>query len=178
MRTAVLPSAVPEELPDRGGPGGFTVSDWPDLAGRLGDGDHVLPVRVYYEDTDFTGVVYHGAFVRFFERARSDFLRLVGIHHQELASGKHGSSLAFAVRGMTLDFKKPARIDDVLEIRSALSEFRGARISLEQLAFRDGELLSSAMVSVAVITAEGRPTRLPQKLAEKLSAHLKSKTPI
>jgi acyl-CoA thioester hydrolase len=77
------------------------VSDWPDLAGRLDQSGHVLPVRVYYEDTDFTGIVYHGAYVRFFERARSDFLRLIGIHHSELAEGDDGTSLAFAVRTMT-----------------------------------------------------------------------------
>lgn len=147
------------------------MSDWPDLAGRLEDGGHVLPVRVYYEDTDFTGIVYHGAYVRFFERARSDFLRLMGIHHTELASGRHGPSLAFAVRGMTLDFQRPARIDDILEVRTSLAEYKGARIKLDQLIHRGKELLVSAAVTVAVITAEGRPTRLPQHLAENLSRH-------
>lgn len=152
------------------------VGEWPDLAGCLEEEGHVLPVRVYYEDTDFTGIVYHGAYVRFFERARSDFLRLMGIHHSELASGQHGASLAFAVKGMTLDFQRPARIDDVLEVRTSLSEFRGARITLEQLVYRGDELLVSAAVTVAVITSEGKPTRLPQKLAENLSRHAKPET--
>lgn len=147
------------------------MSDWPDLAGRLEAGGHVLPVRVYYEDTDFTGIVYHGAYVRFFERARSDFLRLIGIHHAEMASGTHGASLAFAVRTMTLDFQKPARIDDVLEVRTSLAEYKGARIRLDQLIQRQGEPLVSAAVTVAVITAQGRPTRLPPPLAEKLLCH-------
>ncbi|CTQ55048.1 Acyl-CoA thioester hydrolase YbgC [Roseibium album] len=154
------------------------MTDWPDLAGRLEEGGHVLPVRVYYEDTDFTGIVYHGAYVRFFERARSDFLRLMGIHHAELAAGTHGSTLAFAVRGMTLDFKKPARIDDVLEVRTSLSEFRGARIKLDQLIYRGEELLVSAAVTVAVITTEGKPTRLPKNLAENLSRHAPRETSI
>ncbi|MHA7776461.1 tol-pal system-associated acyl-CoA thioesterase [Roseibium sp. M-1] len=144
------------------------MSDWPDIAGRLEEGGHVLPVRVYYEDTDFTGIVYHGAYVRFFERARSDFLRLMGIHHFEMADGIHGAKLAFAVKTMTLDFRKPARIDDVLQVHSSLAEYRGARIRLDQLVYREGELLVSAAVTVAVITAEGRPTRLPHDLSEKL----------
>ncbi|WP_305986883.1 tol-pal system-associated acyl-CoA thioesterase [Roseibium sp. MMSF_3544] len=149
------------------------MTDWPDLSGRLEEGGHVLPVRVYYEDTDFTGIVYHGAYVRFFERARSDFLRLIGIHHKELAKG----GLAFAVRGMTLDFQKPARIDDVLEVHTSLSEFKGARVKLDQLVYRGEELLVSAAVTVAVITQEGRPTRLPVNLAEKLAQHAPSELP-
>ncbi|MCR9284141.1 MAG: tol-pal system-associated acyl-CoA thioesterase [Rhodobacteraceae bacterium] len=147
------------------------MSDWPDLAGRLEDGGHVLPVRVYYEDTDFTGIVYHGAYVRFFERARSDFLRLIGIHHCEMAEGTHGASLAFAVKTMTLDFQKPARIDDVLEVHTSLAEYKGARIRLDQLIYRGEELLISAAVTVAIITSQGRPTRLPQVLSEKLVQH-------
>jgi len=148
------------------------VSDWPDLAGRLEKGGHVLPVRVYYEDTDFTGIVYHGAYVRFFERARSDFLRLIGVHHFEMADGTHGAGLAFAVKSMTLDFRKPARIDDVLQVHSSLAEYKGARIRLDQLVHRGDELLVSAAVTVAVITAEGRPTRLPPVLSEKLLRHV------
>jgi acyl-CoA thioester hydrolase len=145
------------------------VTDWPDLAGRLTDEAHVLPVRVYYEDTDFTGIVYHGAYVRFFERGRSDFLRLCGIHHAELKSGTSGQALAFAVRSMSLEFLKPATIDDLLEVRTRLIEQKGARIRLEQSIHRGGDLLVSAMVQVAVITADGRPTRLPEKLAGRLS---------
>jgi len=147
------------------------VSEWPDLAGRLEGGEHVLPVRVYYEDTDFTGIVYHGAYVRFFERARSDFLRLIGIHHSELAAPVAGPSLAFAVRTMTLDFQKPAKIDDVLEVRTSLAEYKGARIRLDQLICRGDDILVSAAVTVAVITSEGRPTRLPEPLAVKLAGH-------
>lgn len=153
------------------------VTDWPDLPGRLEDGGHVLPVRVYYEDTDFSGIVYHGAYVRFIERARSDFLRLTGIHHKELASGIHGTAMAFAVRGMTIDFHKPARIDDVLEIHTSLSEMRGARIKLDQLVYKGEDLLVSAAVHVAVITMEGRPTRLPVKLAERLARYVPGDLP-
>ncbi|WP_417678420.1 tol-pal system-associated acyl-CoA thioesterase [Roseibium sp.] len=144
------------------------MTTWPDLAGRLDDGVHVLPVRVYYEDTDFTGIVYHGAFVRFFERGRSDFLRLAGIHHAQLKAGETGQSLAFAVRTMNMDFRKPATIDDVLEVRTRLSELKGARIVLDQEICRGEDLLVAAHVVVAVITADGKPTRLPADLARRL----------
>ena len=143
------------------------MTDWPDLAGRMEEGTHVLPVRVYYEDTDFTGIVYHGAYVRFFERGRSDMLRVIGIHHAEFRSnGPDGKSLAFAVRNMTLDFLKPATIDDVVTVRTSLVIYRGARIELEQEIWRGDEKLVGATVSVVVITSEGRPTRLAGKMIE------------
>jgi len=151
------------------------VTDWPDLAGRLEEGGHVLPVRVYYEDTDFTGIVYHGTYVRYFERARSDFFRLAGIHHREMANEANGG-LAFAVRGMTLDFERPARIDDVLEVHTSLSEAKGARIKLDQLIYPGEELLVSAAVTVAVISSEGRAPRLPEHLAEMLLPYLPAET--
>lgn len=148
------------------------MSDWPDLSGRLKEGGHILPVRVYYEDTDFTGIVYHGAYVRFFERARSDFLRLLGIHHTELGAGAHGDKIAFAVRSMSLDFQKPATIDDVLEVNTRLLEFRGARIKLHQAITRRTDVLVEANVLIAIISADGRPRRLPKHLAEKLAHHV------
>lgn len=143
-------------------------SAWPDLAGRLTAEGHVLPVRIYYEDTDFSGVVYHAAYLKFLERGRSDFLRLCGIHHNELDGGLHGEPLAFAARRMEIDFLKPARIDDVLEIVTILEEAKGARIVLRQEARRNEDLLVSARVTVAVISREGRPRRLPAALAARL----------
>lgn len=145
---------------------------WPDLAGRLEAGRHVLPVRVYYEDTDFTGVVYHAAYLKFAERGRSDFLRLCGIHHNELACGAHGEPLAFAVRHMEIDFHAPARIDDLLEVATHLREARGARIVLAQEVRREGVLLFAAAVTVAVISPEGRPRRLPEALAARLAGDI------
>lgn len=145
-------------------------SPWPDLAGRLDGGAHVLPVRVYYEDTDFSGVVYHASYLRFMERGRSDFLRLCGIHHAELDAGAAGERLAFAVRHMEIDFLKPARIDDVLEVRTTCREARGARLVLEQEVCRAGDALITAKVTAAVINSQGRPRRMPSELAERLQA--------
>jgi acyl-CoA thioester hydrolase len=140
---------------------------WPDLAGRLVDGGHVLPVRVYYEDTDFSGVVYHASYLRFFERGRTDFLRLLGVGHTAMAAGAFGAARAFAVRAMTLDFRRPATIDDVLEVTTRRAELTGARIVLDQTIARAGEVLVTATVTVAVIDGDGRPCRLPAAIRER-----------
>jgi len=145
---------------------------WPDLAGRLVDGGHVLPVRVYFEDTDFSGVVYHGSYVRFMERGRTDFLRLAGIGHDALSRGEHSGEeadpLAFAVRRMTLEFLRPARIDDLLEVETRVGEIGGARIILTQAIRRGDETLVTAEVTVVMISAAGQARRLPESLAERL----------
>ena len=106
---------------------------WPDLAGRIEGKVHVLPIRVYYEDTDFSGAVYHANYLKFCERARSDCLRLLDIHHSEL----HGTA-SFVVRRMVCDFLKPALIDDLLEVETRFGEFGGARMELSQSVLRPG----------------------------------------
>lgn len=136
--------------------------------GRIVEGVHLLPIRIYYEDTDFSGLVYHGSYVRFFERGRTELLRASGVHHAALADGSHGQPIVFAVRDMTIRFQRPARIDDLIEVRTRLTEARGARLVLEQEIWRDGELLVCAQVVAAVITVAGRPVRLPPELAERL----------
>ena len=108
------------------------AEDWPHIAGRLVPGGHLLPVRIYFEDTDFSGVVYHGSYIRFMERGRSDFVRLVGVGHTELHKGEHGEPLAFAVRRIHADFLKPGRIDDLLEVETRVLDLAGARIVLRQ----------------------------------------------
>jgi acyl-CoA thioester hydrolase len=136
---------------------------WPDLAGRLIEGGHVLPVRVYFEDTDFSGVVYHGAYIRFMERGRSDFLRLLGVGHDALDRGEMGGeALAFAVRRIAVEYLRPARIDDVLEVETRAGELGGARIVLKQTVRRGDEVLVTAEVTVVMINGEGRARRLPE----------------
>lgn len=144
-------------------------AEWPDLAGRLIPGGHILPVRVYFEDTDFSGVVYHGSYVRFLERGRTDLLRLLGIGHDALDRGDHGEPLAFAVRRMTLDFHKPARIDDLLEVETLVGDLTGARIHLSQKVRRGAEVLVAADVTVAMIDEAGRARRFPAEIADKLA---------
>jgi acyl-CoA thioester hydrolase len=142
---------------------------WPDAAGRLVAGGHVLPVRIYFEDTDFSGVVYHGGYIRFMERGRSDFVRLLGIGHTELKNGAHGESLSFAVRRIHVDFFKPARIDDLIEVETRVLDLAGARIVLRQTAKRGGEILVDAEVTIVLINAEGRARRIPPAVRERLA---------
>ena len=145
------------------------TATWPHLSGRLDGNRHILPVRIYFEDTDFSGVVYHGSYVRFLERGRTDFLRVLGIGHDALARGEHGEGLAFAVRRMTLDFLKPARIDDLVEVVTEPGQLTGARAVLKQSIRRGDETLVSAEVTVVLINAAGQPRRWPAAIRERIS---------
>lgn len=138
------------------------------LAGRLIEGGHRLDVRVYFEDTDFSGVVYHARYLHFLERGRTDYLRLHGIGHRELMDGRFGEPMAFAVRHMDIDFLAPARIDDVLTVDTRTRLLGGARVLLDQRISRGETVLVTASVKVAVISPEGKPRRMPQAVAERL----------
>ena len=133
---------------------------------------HLFPVRVYYEDTDFTGLVYHASYLRFMERGRTDFLRLAGIGHGALDRGEAdgGERLAFAVRRMTLEFLKPARIDDLLEVETRVAEITGARIVLQQAVRLGDARLVTADVTVALVDGRGRVQRLPAEMRGRLVA--------
>src|SRR5215212_11806400 len=134
------------------------------LAGCIRDGQHVLPVRVYYEDTDFSGVVYHASYLRFMERGRTNYLRLLGADQRALFEevAKEAPGFAFVVRSMTIDFRKPARMDDVLEIATAPVEVKGASVVLQQRVQRDGETLVEATVQVAFVSG-GRARPIPKR---------------
>ncbi|RIA55459.1 tol-pal system-associated acyl-CoA thioesterase [Dichotomicrobium thermohalophilum] len=149
------------------------AQDWPDLAGRLEAGRHVLPVRVYYEDTDFSGLVYHTSYLRFMERGRSDMIRLLGVHHSALAAGE-GARLVFVVRRMEIDFLRPARIDDVLEVVTEPAEQTAAAFTLAQNVMRDGERLVSARVQIVLVDETGRPQRLATALPESVTRWMQS----
>ena len=131
-------------------------------AGQMDGPTHLLPIRVYYEDTDFTGVVYHGAYVRFFERGRSDFLRLAGIHHAELQH--RADPMAFAVTRIEIDFKRAAKIDDALTVRTAFEAAKGPRLLIRQEITRAGAQVAAARVEVACLDLAGRARRPPADL--------------
>jgi acyl-CoA thioester hydrolase len=140
------------------------------LDGEIRDGRHVQAVRVYYEDTDFTGIVYHASYLRFMERGRTNYLRLIGADHRALfeATEKEAPGFAFVVRSMTIDFLKPARMDDVLHILTEPDEVKGASVMLRQRVMRGDELLVEAHVRVAFISGgRARPIPKPLRIAMK-----------
>ncbi|ABS63732.1 Pol-Pal system-associated acyl-CoA thioesterase [Parvibaculum lavamentivorans DS-1] len=147
------------------------MSNWPDLAGRIEGQVHKLPIRVYYEDTDFSGIVYHANYLKFAERGRSDFLRLAGVHHTDLFEGE--DPVAFAIHRMEIDFLKPARIDERLEVHTRYVRASGARIEAEQEIWRLSgdapDVIWRARVLAAVLDVGGRPRRLPAAVREALA---------
>ncbi|THV21464.1 tol-pal system-associated acyl-CoA thioesterase [Peteryoungia ipomoeae] len=134
------------------------------LSGEIIEGVHHLVQRVYYEDTDFSGAVYHARYLHFMERARTDYLRCLGVEQSALyATSDEG--LAFMVHRMEIDFKAPARMDDVIDVRTRTEKAGGAKMVLAQEIRRDDLLLISAKVVIAVVNRHGRPRRLPEDLA-------------
>jgi acyl-CoA thioester hydrolase len=139
-------------------------------SGHFDGPEHVLPIRVYYEDTDFTGVVYHASYLRFFERGRTEFLRAIGVEHAALL--ELPEPCAFAVTRLSITYCKAARVDDALEIRTQYRKGKGVRIEAVQRAMRDGELIAEAQVEVVCIRLDGRPRRPPPELSERLAPHM------
>ncbi len=136
------------------------------LSGRVEGGIHHLPIRVYYEDTDTAGIVYYANYLKFAERARTEMLRLAGINQSEMATRY---CMAFAVRSCAVDFRAPARLDDLIEVRSRFTELVGATVSVVQAIWRDAEELVRLDVRVACLRENGRPTRIPAPLRQALS---------
>ena len=127
---------------------------------------HRFPLRVYYEDTDFSGVVYHASYLRFFERGRTEFIRSCGIDQQAL---HRETGVYFVVRRMAVDWLKPALMDDELVVETKAVKFGGASMELSQRILRGDEVLTTAEVLV-VILKEGRPTRLPDSIRAQIPA--------
>jgi acyl-CoA thioester hydrolase len=140
------------------------------LDGSIRDGRHHMQIRVYYEDTDFTGLVYHANYLRFMERGRSNYLRLLGADQRALfdEAASEAPGFAFVVRSMQLEFLKPARMDDVLDIVTRPLEVRGASITLHQEVRRGDVLLLDARVKVAFVSGgQAKPIPKPLRTAMK-----------
>lgn len=129
----------------------------------LASPQHRWTIRVYYEDTDFSGVVYHGAYLRFFERGRTEFLRLLGVDQSRMFAEGH----AFAVRSMRLDFLKAARMDDCLDVVSRVAALGGASIDMRQTIVRGEQVLAEAAIRLGLVE-DDRARRLPPDLAARL----------
>jgi acyl-CoA thioester hydrolase len=137
-------------------------------SGRFDGKAHLLPVRVYYEDTDFTGVVYHANYLRYFERGRSEFLRLTGVSHTQLRALE--PPMAFVVVRMSIDYRKAARIDDALIVRTQYERVVKARLHVRQTLVRGLDVIAEAVEEIACIDLNGRPRRPPAALMDGLQA--------
>ncbi|PZQ55177.1 MAG: acyl-CoA thioesterase [Phenylobacterium zucineum] len=145
------------------------MSDEPS-AGRIDGRVHLLPVRIYYEDTDFTGVVYHANYLRYFERGRSDFFRAIGISHTALLDLPEPT--AFTIIRIELDYKRAARVDDALVVRTTYDSIKGPRLFVSQSIVRGDEVIAEAQVQAVCIDMKGRARRPPPGMAELLRPYL------
>lgn len=128
------------------------------VSGRFAAGEHRFPLRVYFEDTDFTGVVYHANYLRYFERGRSDMLRVAGIDQRAAHEAGEG---AYAVAEMAIRYRRPAKLDDELLVISRVAGIKAASVVVHQRIMRGGEEIASADVHVAFVGPDGRPRRQP-----------------
>jgi acyl-CoA thioester hydrolase len=133
---------------------------------------HHRLVRVYYEDTDMSGVVYHANYLRYFERGRSDFLRLAGVNHTELLA--RDPPLAFAVTAMDIRYRKAARIDDSLRVTTTYDSIKGVRLRISQTVTRGDDVIATAEVEAVCIDLSGRPRRPFAELMSQLGPYLLS----
>lgn len=141
-----------------------------EIAGKFSGKTHILPVRVYFEDTDAAGVVYHANYLRYMERGRSDFLRLIGVHHQEMLAGE--APLVWTLSRIEVKYVAPARLDDLLEVHTRFTELGGARLSGEQAVKKKGMELVTARVEAALVTPSGKPRRVPEEVRAQLAKYL------
>jgi acyl-CoA thioester hydrolase len=148
------------------------------LNGEIRDGRHLMQVRVYYEDTDFSGIVYHANYLRFMERGRTNYLRLIGVDHRAMyeEAEKDAAGIAFVVYKMNIDFKKPAHMDDVLTVVTEPEEVKGASATVRQRVMRGEDVLVEAEVFFAVV-AGGRARPIPKPLRQAMQAHQQAARP-
>lgn len=126
--------------------------------GRFEGGEHRFPLRVYFEDTDLSGVVYHANYLRFMERARSDMLRVAGIDQRAAQEAGEG---VYAVAEVAIRYRRPARLDDALLVVSRVTDARGASCAIQQTVMRGGETVAEAEVTAVFLSPGGRPRRQP-----------------
>lgn len=132
------------------------------ISGHIEAGGHFFPVRVYYEDTDAGGIVYYANYLKFAERARTEMLRLVGLNQSQL---KKENGILFAVRSLTIDYRRPAVLDDLLEVVSRFSNLSGASLEVSQVLRRRSEELTQLDLRIVCVGMDGRPTRIPSFVA-------------
>jgi len=129
---------------------------------------HLYPIQIYYEDTDFSGIVYHANYLRYFERGRSSFLNLLGIKHADLWTKLE---IAFTIRKFEIEYKSPARIDEQIRIETTYDRITAARLLISQRCFKENTLITSAKCEAACISKLGKPIRVPKEIREKLKKY-------
>ena len=141
-------------------------------SGVIVDGVHVMPLRVFYEDTDAAGIVYYANYLKFTERARTELLRLVGLSHSRLLKEE---GLTFAVKRCALDYIAPARLDNEVEVHTRILSVGGASLNVEQIVCRDGHDLVRTRIRIACVDGEGRARRLPARVRDTLERFIPAK---
>ena len=136
------------------------------LDGRFEGKVHILPIRIYYEDTDLSSVVYHANYLRFMERGRSEFFRATGI--TKLAGLDDPEPTAWTLRKVEIEYFRPARVDDLIEVRTKCTSLGGARMTAEQLIYCNDTLLTRGLVEACIMTLTGKPRRIPAEIRDKL----------
>jgi acyl-CoA thioester hydrolase len=141
-----------------------------DGLGFFEDKTHVLPLRIYYEDTDLSGVVYHANYLRYMERGRTEFFRRAGI--SKMAGLEQDDPTAWAIRNVTIEFLRPARLDDTLHVRTMLTGISGARLLARQQILAGDTLLTDGRIEACIITLTGKPRRIPADIRDLLTPFL------
>ena len=141
-----------------------------EISGKVKEKIHYFKVRVYYEDTDFTGIVYHANYLKFAERGRTNYLRLIGINHSDLINSKDPQY--FVVYSMETKFLGTSTIDDILEVRSVFVGIKGPRLKIDQEIFKDGEKLFSAKIEFAILDIDGKPRKFPDDMISKIEPYV------
>ncbi len=142
----------------------------PQGLGRFEGKTHILPIRVYYEDTDLSGVVYHANYLRYMERGRTEFFRLAGV--SKMAALEDAEPTAWTLRSASLDFHRPARLEDQIEVHTTCPLLSGARMQADQKIYANGMLLVHGKVEACIMTLSGKPRRIPQAVRDKLVPYL------
>ena len=138
--------------------------------GTLDGKTHILPISVYYEDTDLSGFVYHANYLRYMERGRTEFFRMSGI--SKLAGLEEDEPTAWAIRSIQVDYFRPARLDDIIQVRTTLVDLSGARLNVIQRVTLDQTLLVEGRVQACITTLTGKPRRLPKNVQQTLAPFL------
>lgn len=135
-------------------------------AGRFDGNVHILPIRIYYEDTDLSGIVYHANYLRYMERGRSEFFRCAGV--PRLAMLEQPQATAWTLRRVSLEYIRPARLDDLIEVHTRATSLTGARMGADQKIYCGNRLLTHGKVEACIITLAGKPRRIPHDIFKKL----------